>query len=344
MTMSGRFKPLLAAAITASLAACGGGGSSGSPSPVPTPVVRFIYASVPGSNAVLLFNGNANGNVAPAQVLSGSQTQLDTPAGLALNSLGTLYVVDSPTGNAGGSITIYPGFTGGNIAPQTFIRGSLTQLRGPFGIAVDASGTMFVTNSSARNGGAVDSIVAFPASASANVYPAQWIQGASTGLSQPSGIALDSSGRIWVANSGNNTVTAYPQTPTTTSPANVVPAITLSGSATKLNAPVGLAFDASGRLWVSNSGNDTIEIFSGSGGGNQAPLFTLGGSTTKLGSPQLIAFDPFADLDVANAGANSVEVFAPLPFPLPGSGNIAPAINLAGANTLLGSPLGVAAK
>jgi sugar lactone lactonase YvrE len=325
---------------SAFLTACGGGSSGAGtpPTAFPTPTVRFIYASNAGSNAILLLGGNTPGNVAPKQTLTGNLTQLDNPSGLAFSASGLLYVANKSTfGN--GAITVYPGFTGGNIAPLFFIRGNVTQLSDPSMIVLNSSGTIFVTNPSTNR------VIAFVNGLTSNVYPTLWIQGSSTALSQPNGIALDSNGNIFVANSGNNTITAYAPVATTTFPANEAPFLTISGSNTKLSTPFGLAFDSVGRLYVGNQGNNTIEVFAAGAFGNAAPILTFGGPATRLAVPQEIGFDSFQELDVANmdTGNGSIEVFAPLPFPLPGSGNISPTLFVTGAATQLTSPVGVTA-
>jgi sugar lactone lactonase YvrE len=323
---------------SALLSACGGGGGSGAPAVFPTPTVRFIYATSVGTNAVFLFGGNAPGNAEPQQTISGSLTQLDNPTGLAFSAAGTLYVANrSSFGN--GAITVYPGFTGGNIAPLTFIRGNVTQLSDPSMLALDRSGAVFVTNPGTNR------IVGFASGLSANVYPSSWIEGNRTALSQPNGIALDGNGDIFVANTGDNTIRAFAPVSTATVPANETPYLTISGSKTGLNAPFGLAIDSVGRVWVGNQGNDTIEVFAAGTFGNTAPMFTYTGASTHLSAPSEIWFDSFGQLDVANrgAGSGSIEVFAPLPFPLPGNGNVPPTLLVTGAATQLAAPIGVTA-
>jgi len=74
----------------------------------------------------------ASGNVAPARTISGINTGLNSPAGIALDSAGNLYV----TNNSGNSITVFaPGATG-NVAPARTISGGSTGLSLPFLISV----------------------------------------------------------------------------------------------------------------------------------------------------------------------------------------------------------------
>ena len=82
-----------------------------------------------------------------------------------------------------------------------------------------------------------------------------------TGLNGPSGLAVDGNGDLYVANGGiayfNGRTIAY--TGTTVSkfaPGSMMPSATLTG----LSEPIGLTFDDSGNLYVSNI-NDTVSKF-----------------------------------------------------------------------------------
>ena len=77
---------------------------------------------------------------------------------------------------------------------------------------------------------------------------------------------------------------------------------------TGLNGPAGLAFDASGNLYVTNFGNNfngtTVSVFAP---GSATPTSTL----TGLSFPSALRFDSSGNLYVINTNTNSVEVFAP---------------------------------
>ncbi len=68
--------------------------------------------------------------------------------------------------------------------------------------------------------------------------------------------------------------------------------------------PTGLAFDAAGNLYVANSGN-TIERFSPLG----IPLLPF--TSLFLNNPEGLAFDSTGNLYVANNGSNTIQVFSP---------------------------------
>ena len=71
-----------------------------------------------------------------------------------------------------------------------------------------------------------------------------------------------------------------------------------------LNTALGLAFDATGSLFVANSGNSTIEKFARNGVGT---VF----ASTGLNGPVGLAFDASGNLFVANNRDNTIEKFAP---------------------------------
>ena len=83
------------------------------------------------------------------------------------------------------------------------------------------------------------------------------LQTISSKVNAPQGLAFDSSGDLWVANSNTNTLLKYGKGQLAkTSP---VPTVTISSSASgSLNGPGGLAFDSSGDLWVANTGVSTV--------------------------------------------------------------------------------------
>lgn len=62
------------------------------------------------------------------------------------------------------------------------------------------------------------------------------------GISAPTGLAVDSSGNVYVANSGNNTVTVYP-------PGQTTPSTTYTQG---ISAPMGVAVGSDGTVYVAN--------------------------------------------------------------------------------------------
>lgn len=170
---------------------------------------------------------NANGNAAPTVTISGSNTGLDQPRGLALDAAGNIYVANF----LGNSITEYAVGASGNATPIATIAGPDTGLQIPAGIALDRLGNIYVADYG------VDAVLEFAVGANGDAFPIVTIQGSSTGLNLPEGVFVDSAGTIYASNANNNTITEY----AAGSNGNASPSATIGGSNTLLNGPGGLA-------------------------------------------------------------------------------------------------------
>lgn len=82
-------------------------------------------------------------------------------------------------------------------------------------------------------------------------------------------------------------------------------------TAASLNVPAGLAFDAQGRLWISNFGNDTLVRMNASSGvvdriASSVPV----GVRDSLSRPEGLAFDSAGTLWVGNNGEPTISAYA----------------------------------
>lgn len=173
-----------------------------------------------------------------------------------------------------------------------------------------------------------------------------------TGLSAPTGVAVDKSGNLYVADAGNNRILRYPtplvQTGQLTTPDIVIGQKDLNGktanqglgAASELTLAlvsgsnpfrVGLAFDAQGNLWVSDAGNNRVlrypsaSLTTGTNQpaadvvlgqvdfvSNKLPSTLAQNAKNYIDAPAGLAFDPQGRLYVADQVAR-VLVFTP-PF------------------------------
>ena len=83
------------------------------------------------SGSVTVYAAGATGNVAPVRKISGPNTALEVPFGVALDSDRNIYVA-----NYIGGITAYPAGANGNVAPFKDLTGPNTLLRSPASVAV----------------------------------------------------------------------------------------------------------------------------------------------------------------------------------------------------------------
>ncbi len=142
-------------------------------------------------------------------------------------------------------------------------------------------------------------------------------------LSAPFSATFDSSGNLWVADSGNNRVLEFKPPFSTNEVAAVVigqPNMFSSGCATTptgLCQPFSLAFDPTGNLWISDSANNRVleflssNLITGDGASNvlgQPNLVTSACTTTPTGlcNPYSLAFDPSGNLWISDQDNNRV--------------------------------------
>jgi streptogramin lyase len=153
----------------------------------------------------------------------------------------------------------------------------------PFGVAVDSSGNVYVTDVSNNT---VNEILAVNGSIPAS--PTLVTLG--SGFNVPIGVAVDGNGNVYVADAGNSAVKeilavngSVPASPTI---------VTLGGNT--FVVPIGVAVDASGNVYVTDAGTGSVnEIAAGNGA-----VTTL---ATGFTSPGGIAVDGSANVYVADA-------------------------------------------
>jgi sugar lactone lactonase YvrE len=191
---------------------------------------------------------------------------INLPINDAVDSHGTLYVAN----NGNSTVTEYPF---GKTSPSVTLSGS--PLLYPNGIAVDGSGTVYVT-SGASAGSCY--VLVYPKGSSS---PSEQIGG----FDLPVGMALDKSGNLYVGDALENVVWEVPKGSTT--PSN----LGLAG----LDDPVGLAIDSKNDLWVANNRSSTVLGFHL---GDTTAFATI---TSGLSGPYSIAFEKTGTLFVGSS-------------------------------------------
>lgn len=138
---------------------------------------------------------------------------------------------------------------------------------------------------------------------------------------------------IFATNSNSNAVTVYGRNAN----GNVAPLRVLTGNATGLGSPSGIAVDlVNDEIYVVNKTPPySVTVYPRTANGNVAPLRTLTGALTGLDDPRGVAVDPVnGEFAVANRAGFSVTVYARA-----ANGNVVPLRTL--LNTGFSNPWGV---
>ncbi len=161
------------------------------------------------------------------------------------------------------------------------------------------------------------------------------------------GLAFDAAGNLWVAGFGSSKLLAYSPAQLAAGGAVTPTAVISATSTPSLSKPTGLAFDASGDLWVSNSGTgvSTVVAFAPTqlATGSPTPTVTISpNGTPSLSRPGGLAFDAAGNLWVANLTSTTVVRFDAAQLAAPG-GSPTPAATIAsGSFASSGGPWGLA--
>ncbi|HTV73544.1 MAG TPA: hypothetical protein VME66_07570, partial [Candidatus Acidoferrales bacterium] len=233
-------------------------------------VLVFSAASVAGVLA------GGSGNIAPVRVIEGAATTLSTPEGIAVSST-SIYVANFGAGD----VCVFPLSANGNVPPTATITTGSSML--PTAVAVDASNW-------AANSVTTAALYNFAVPPTSGEAPTDTISG-SAPLTDPQGIAFDSTGRYAVAN-----YQSPPGVLIFAGSANgaALPVVDLTGATTQLANPLAIAFDASQNIYVADQnggggGNAGILVFAAGATGDVAPKAVISGSLTQLNAPQGIA-------------------------------------------------------
>ena len=248
-------------------------------------------------------NGNNNG--------TGTAAQFNRPAGVAVDSSGNLYVADlynhrirkiSPTA----AVTTFAGSSFGNNNGT----GTAAQFFNPNGVAVDSSGNVYVAdtaNHRIRKISPTAAVTTFAGSTSGYMDG----NGTAAQFRNPRGVAVDSSGNVYVADTANHRIRKISSTGMVTTFAGSTSGYMDGGSDAKFNLPSGVAVDSSGNVYVADTHNHRIRkidpagvvsTFAGNGQGGDDGTATA----AKFNGPTSVAVDSSGNVYVADSGNHRI--------------------------------------
>ena len=308
----------------------------------------FTGSDSTAAHPILRFSDTANGNVAPNDSFTTdlSGVQLQTPFRLTYEPVeNVVYVADF----YGQAIRVYPENATGNTAPlRTLTSPSLGQPR-QIAISVEHD-ELFAAVSGCC-------IATYPRTANGNIAALRFIEwggssGSVTRLNNPSGPVLrTSSDTLIVADYHQNPDSSYSAVLLSfnrIAEGNEAPVSAIEGNATMLGtSAIGPAYDeAHDEIIVVGFDNTTstyrILTFAGTASGNTPPLRSIEGPAANLAGVSNVVYDPYHEMIyVAEGGYNTIPAYV-LGFPRTADGNVAPTRVLAGPDTTIGYPFGLA--
>ena len=195
-------------------------------------------------------------------------------------------------------------------------KGNRAQFVDPYAVAIGPDGLVYVADGSRIRVIGGDGEVATFAGAAERGFADGDADRAR--FDSPSGLAFDSRGSLYVADTGNNAIRRV-------SPRGEV--ITLAGGRAagiedgvgqdaRFNGPIGIAVDSAGRVVVADTYNDRIRLVDGNGvvtttAGNVRGYADGASRDARFNTPTGIAIDGRGILYVADTGNNRVRALAP---------------------------------
>jgi uncharacterized protein (TIGR03437 family) len=251
-----------------------------------------------------------------------ANAQLNSPYGVAVDSAGNLYIADTENQRirkvSNGVITTIAGngtagFSGDN-GPATS-----AQLATPLGVAVDSAGNLYVAdrdNSRVRK--VASGVMTTVAGNGTQGFGGDNGAAVNAQLNFPHGVAIDSAGNLYIADSGNSRIRKVANGVIAT----VAGGGTLAGgsgpaTSLQLGDPSGVAVDsadnlyvadwASNRIWEVSNGLITAVAGNGTAGfsGDNGPA-----TSAQLNSPFSVAVDAPGNLYIADSNNNRVRKVA----------------------------------
>ena len=204
---------------------------------------------------------------------TGSAARFNYPSGVAVDSAGNIYVADTS------SDTIRKVTPGGVVTTLA----TVVPFAGPQGVAVDSAGNVYVADTWNNRIRKVtpSGVVTTLAGLAGNSGSADGT-GSAALFNFPSGVAVDSTGNVYVADTYNCTIRKVTPDGVVTTLAGVAEtpgSADGTGRAARFSNPTGVAVDSAGNVYVADTGNNTIRKVTAGG-----VVTTLAGNALSLTS------------------------------------------------------------
>ena len=280
-----------------------------------------VVTTLAGSATVI---GSADG--------TGAQASFDNPSGVATDGAGNVFVADTFNSairgiTSGGVVRTLAGTAG--TGGSTDGAGAAARFSFPSGVATDSVGNVYVADSGIWTGGLgeVDygnhiirkitpSGVVTTLAGTAGMSGSADGTGAAARFNTPLGVATDSAGNVYVADTYNSTIrkiTSAGVVTTLAGTAGMTGSGDGTGAAARFNYPTGVTVDVAGNVYVADTRNDiirkvtpagavtTLAGMAGMNGSSDGP-----GAAARFDSPSGVAVDGAGNLYVADTNNSTI--------------------------------------
>jgi sugar lactone lactonase YvrE len=265
-------------------------------------------------------------------------TGLNAPTGIAVDGAGNLYIADSQNNRVrrvdavssvittvAGTGTVSSSLGDGSPATQA-------SLNNPADVAVDPVGNLYIADQYHGRIRRVDAVSGIITTVAGGGVPGRGADGIGNGgpatnaiLKNPSSVALDSWGSLYIADSANNLVRKVSNGTISVVAGDGNPGYSGDGeiaTGASLNNPTSIRLDAAGNLYIADSNNGLIRQVNGAG-----IIFTLAGQVGQFGfnannvppgkaqlnNPGGVGIDPSGSIYIADQGNSMVRKIVPGP-------------------------------
>ena len=241
---------------------------------------------------------------------TGTNAQFNAPIGVAVDSAGVLYIGDQSNQRirkitAAAVVSTLAGQSLDGFANGT---GTNARFTNPRGVAVDSSGNVYVADTGNQRIRKITSAGVVTTLAGSGVQGFANGTGTNARFSNPSGVAVDSAGNVYVADYDNHRIRKITSAGVVTTLAGSGTGTFADGTGTSASFrnPYGVAVDSSGNVYVADQLNQRIRKITSAGvvttlAGNGTAAFADGtGTSARFNSPQGVAVDSAGNVYVAD--------------------------------------------
>jgi sugar lactone lactonase YvrE len=288
----------------------------GSPMPLLLSLAALLASSSIASSQLLTIRTFAGSTTPGSTNGPGATARFNHPVGLATDLTGNIYIADTENSTIrkitpDGNVSTLAGLPG-NFGSTDAVGGG-ARFYGPQAVAANSAGQLYVAdsaNSTIRKITSGGSVTTFAGVAGiSNSFDGN---GSNAQFYHPEGVATDSGGNVYVADTWNHTIRKITPAATVSTLAGLAGSFGAAdgtNSKARFNRPTGIAVDGATNLFIADSFNHTIRKITPSGTVSTiAGLAGVWGSsdgsntTARFYLPQGISIAPNGNLFVTDSG------------------------------------------